>query len=269
MENNTETDDIVAVASDQSPNATTGNEKEAATTFTCFPKLPIELRLKIWKAACFIPRNVDIWYRNLCNVVRGDRMGTCCAEHDMDCPLYALKTQSQPAVLHTCRESRSEASTHYTLDFGTEFNISPGVELRTDDQILINWEVDRACPVWNINWDINFYEFQYHHIAINLGDLNDDQEWMISSFRAAGSRFSQCHLEEVWIYHQKETAWGLGEFEYAEVDNAYMRTDEGIYLNSILLEINAAFDDIEIRMKETSKTNSRRRERAKRKLQRS
>jgi hypothetical protein len=29
--------------------------------FTCFPKLPTELRLKVWKEACFQRRIIDVW----------------------------------------------------------------------------------------------------------------------------------------------------------------------------------------------------------------
>jgi len=34
------------------------------STFIPFPKLPIELRIKIWKCACFFTRNVDIWAKD-------------------------------------------------------------------------------------------------------------------------------------------------------------------------------------------------------------
>lgn len=31
--------------------------------FTCFPKLPAQLRLKIWKEASLVPRNIDVAVR--------------------------------------------------------------------------------------------------------------------------------------------------------------------------------------------------------------
>jgi hypothetical protein len=36
-------------------------EEERSPVFTLFPKLPPELRNKIWKKACFVPRVIGLW----------------------------------------------------------------------------------------------------------------------------------------------------------------------------------------------------------------
>jgi hypothetical protein len=37
-------------------------EEQSGPVFTLFPKLPPELRNKIWKNACFVTRFIDLWY---------------------------------------------------------------------------------------------------------------------------------------------------------------------------------------------------------------
>jgi hypothetical protein len=68
--------------------------------FTLFPKLPKEIRLKIWKDAAAIPRNVDLW------IGPGDRededsLGLMTAIH-----VWFYSTSAPPAVLSTSHESR-------------------------------------------------------------------------------------------------------------------------------------------------------------------
>jgi hypothetical protein len=38
------------------------SEEQSGPVFTLFPKLPPELRNKIWKNACFVTRLIDLWY---------------------------------------------------------------------------------------------------------------------------------------------------------------------------------------------------------------
>ncbi|PMD32948.1 hypothetical protein L207DRAFT_590022 [Hyaloscypha variabilis F] len=65
------------------------------TTFTIFPKLPAELRNKIWKYASMEPRDINLRERN-----------------------YAAGPNDQPetpAILLTCHEARNEGRRYYTL----------------------------------------------------------------------------------------------------------------------------------------------------------
>ncbi|EKD18912.1 uncharacterized protein L3040_008133 [Drepanopeziza brunnea f. sp. 'multigermtubi'] len=80
-------------------------------TFTPFGRLPLELRNKIWKIASHQPRTVRLvhysistWPRLLPDV---DMAG------QLNLEIYGQSRQ--PAVLHTCAESRKEASRYYEL----------------------------------------------------------------------------------------------------------------------------------------------------------
>jgi hypothetical protein len=92
-----------------------------------FRDLPLELRRKIWKAASFIPRNVEIWTkygrRNLCEIV---------------------SRTLPPAVLHICHESREEAGNHYILgSVSTEAYKDQRLNFRC--RVYINPIVDTVC----------------------------------------------------------------------------------------------------------------------------
>ena len=66
-------------------------------TFTCFPKLPLELRNKIWAYYSFTPRTIKL----------------CIATSQHSRAITG--GQRIPAVLRTSFESRNEALKHYTL----------------------------------------------------------------------------------------------------------------------------------------------------------
>jgi len=75
---------------------------ELATAFTIFPKLPVELRLKIWKFALPGRRIVDI---------RCDKQSVLFEKYRSSTPI--------PSILHVCSESRTLASKVYELAFRT------------------------------------------------------------------------------------------------------------------------------------------------------
>jgi hypothetical protein len=68
--------------------------------FTCFPRLPLELRCEIWKAT-LSPRVIEINY---------------------DLPDGFFASASSPIALQICRESRNIVLPHYPLCFGTIFH---------------------------------------------------------------------------------------------------------------------------------------------------
>lgn len=74
--------------------------------FSYFPKLPIELRMKIWKLS-WLPRNVTV-------IVHSRRSYEWLQFH-----LFGSRTPV-PSALHVCRESRAEASRIYKLRFDTD-----------------------------------------------------------------------------------------------------------------------------------------------------
>ena len=74
--------------------------------FTLFPKLPPELRRKIWKEACFEPRIVEVDI---------SIYPTILTALSVDCD-YETQTPT-PAILHVCSESRQIGLKHYDRIF--------------------------------------------------------------------------------------------------------------------------------------------------------
>jgi hypothetical protein len=114
---------------------------EKSKTFTCFPKVPVELRLKIWGYASSVNRNVDIWVRSLdTKLIK-----------PYERPLYFYTSLPPPAVLHVNSESRSESLKYYDLDFGTNITIkhthSVPFTISIPSRIYFNWNTDRLCLV--------------------------------------------------------------------------------------------------------------------------
>ena len=135
------------------PDTSAESEVQGAQTFTYFPKLPPELRHKIWKEACLIERVVDIW------AVPLDVKGSTAFFENADIPLpYSFKSHSKiPIILHTSRESRSVGLENYHLSFGTETDgIINGMQLKStsEPKIYINWESDIICPIMgpSVEW---------------------------------------------------------------------------------------------------------------------
>jgi hypothetical protein len=119
------------------------SKRKSSATFTLFPKLPIEIRLKIWKTICYTQRNVDITTGHFS--VSEDEKSTkvCLFFYRSSCPA--------PAVLHVSRESRSEGLKHYELDFAVNHEVyyrrtSPFFVIMPP-QIYFNWKVDKLCIV--------------------------------------------------------------------------------------------------------------------------
>ncbi|KAF8855984.1 hypothetical protein BDZ45DRAFT_804489 [Acephala macrosclerotiorum] len=105
-------------------------------TFHPFPKLPVELRLKVWKFVSFLPRIVDVWSKNFSI--------KCYDYREALIPHYMFTRSPPPAILQICRESRNEALKHYTLDFAAERDEGAYV-VSSKPRIYINWKVDTVC----------------------------------------------------------------------------------------------------------------------------
>lgn len=85
-------------------------------TFTCFPELPTELRLMIWKACAHVPRVLVLNQKRRL----GDRI-----HHLLRIHSHSLNTS--PIVLRICRESRDTVlkAELYELIFGTRIVETP------------------------------------------------------------------------------------------------------------------------------------------------
>jgi len=121
-------------------------EIPAERTFTCFPRLPAELRMKVWKYASHVTRNIDISTRIL--YLSSEPQGKGAAPS-----YYYTSSCPPPSILHVCKESRTEAMIYYQLDFESSENVwnrsgtsrFPPVYIATPPSIYINWQVDRVC----------------------------------------------------------------------------------------------------------------------------
>src|SRR6187402_1059733 len=86
-----------------------------STSFTRFPDLPTELRLKIWGFAWQAQRVVELQY--------------CIVDRQF------FSFQHLPAVLHTSRESREAGLQYYHLSFGTDRH-PPGTYFNAANDIV-------------------------------------------------------------------------------------------------------------------------------------
>jgi hypothetical protein len=78
--------------------------------FTLFPKLPNELRMRIWKEACFEPRIVEV------DISAYPAEGPASTANRN----YTTRTPT-PAVLHVCSEARQIGLEHYNRIFRRPF----------------------------------------------------------------------------------------------------------------------------------------------------
>jgi hypothetical protein len=122
------------------------SENAEEPKFECFPKLPLELRLKIWKALCFIPRNVGLWAKPL----GADDFWNDFGELER---LFKFVTNlGAPAILHTCREAREEGLKYCTLAFGDDRwghvpALAAHVHFPLDPKFYFNFDIDVPCLV--------------------------------------------------------------------------------------------------------------------------
>jgi 2EXR family len=121
------------------PKLTVAGFPEDLQTFTLFPELPSELRVKIWGFACYHQRTLllsNTWQRPIG------------AEHRESIE----NNHKVPAVLHTCSESRQEALKCYIIcakrcNIDSDIHSTDGHQSTTTlcsgKKIYVNFEVDR------------------------------------------------------------------------------------------------------------------------------
>jgi hypothetical protein len=132
QENNTRMRELLC----KLPKLTVAGFPEDLNTFTLFPNLPLELRLKIWSYAGDHPRTLqltDTW--------------------DLQEQGVGIEGNNQvPGILQACSESRQEGLKHYTActkrcAWSEKIHGTNGhVEARTpcpDSKVYINFDVDR------------------------------------------------------------------------------------------------------------------------------
>jgi hypothetical protein len=136
------------------------DEPLECSTFTCFPKLPAEIRLLIWTWACYIPRVVFI---------TPEQVGSLFNHLDEEEGCFRFRSlEPQPAVLHASQESRGTAKKIYNFGFsnivsqGSSKFFAPG-------RIYVNWEVDILLPVRQWSEEARSSFCCYHPKIRNMG----------------------------------------------------------------------------------------------------
>lgn len=141
---------------------------QALLDFTCFPKLPIELKCRIWGLVACHERDVDITIEKSKYQVGGRRGAAS------DSMFIYKSSSAHPAILHTSQEARNEGLRYYTLSFGSKFegggNSRNLAEVETAPKIYVNFEVDRlwlhADSERNINSWTHFFTFGVQRVVL-------------------------------------------------------------------------------------------------------
>jgi 2EXR family len=236
--------------------------------FTSFPKLAPELRDKIWKEVCFEPRNIDIWVRGLAatDIQHDDddddemAYNTRTFLNDLDQCSYDSHSTT-PSILLACKESRVVGLKHYSLEFGSRFDMSFGnvtINVSTPARIFVNWDCDVICPM-NLrdrNYmleDLTRRATGMKHLALPIDDSTFyahflkrfDLEQVILYARhlyyvAEGSKFdAEKSLAIKFSSVKRSPGYTQG---YSQADELMARRDfimgyNGAYLKSLLSEV--------------------------------
>jgi hypothetical protein len=165
--------------------------------FTVIPKLPVELRLKIWKHACYHGRNVSLWSVPLEGSI------AIAGEEVVVKPFKWMSHHRIPAILHACSEARVVGLQHYTLTFDSrvekqETEAIGGVKLTptTPPRIYVNFAVDIICPfhLEGGKADEIYKDLATKPVKIIALSYNNIK-WLL------GGMLSHPTLEEAWLYH--------------------------------------------------------------------
>lgn len=112
------------------------SDSEASTlcnsSFKPFPRLPLELRLKIWRISCFnTTRNITIYSEKSAAIIYREES-------------RRIRSKSFcPTILCTCKEARQEGLKHYgVFDFARQIH-EKEYPASTIAKAYVNWAVDR------------------------------------------------------------------------------------------------------------------------------
>lgn len=131
---------------------------EQFDSFTCFPKLPREIRLQIWSEVARQPRNVDIYIKDADIESRSEdsKIRSCKLDetgiYHHPLPSYRIVSRSPPpTVLQTCQESLYECRKFFSLEFGV-LKYSPSTTNQhttvvSPAKVYVQWKVDRLCLI--------------------------------------------------------------------------------------------------------------------------
>lgn len=172
--------------------------------FTCLPKLPAEIRRRIWKHAAFISRNIDIW-----SPYRGDMK---LEGMTFQCNHF-LTFIAPPPLLHISSEARAVGLKYYSLAFGTSHLMRFGFQITAPPHIYVNWDVDVICPM-----DLKSYSVQ------TLKDLCNHAEIQHLALNVHDDTFSQdlnSPLKSIILYRSHVWEHGQLPFYYSGFDISF------------------------------------------------
>lgn len=183
--------------------------------FTLFPMLPTEVRTKIWKHVCFIPRNVEVRSWNF-----GSRIAIPTLDINEENPWQVWNYRSNtvpPAVLSVCVEARCVGLKHYQLDWGTHYAFR-GFTFSTPATIYVNYDSD--CIVMtqrfhsrDIEDCVDFLERCFRKarfIAVNVKDtgLRRECDYIRPFLHRAMDNKANTPLEDIILFSQElSTNW--------------------------------------------------------------
>ncbi len=141
------------------------------STFTLFPKLPTELRLKIWKEACLFEEIIDV------HTVFKERISSQPVGRRRDNLINLLFTYSSrscppPTVLHISQESCEVGLDHFSSHLYTKSNILLGSEFVSFTalaRIYVNPEIDILCILPFVRKDSDEAPTYYTYSAFATG----------------------------------------------------------------------------------------------------
>ncbi|KAH6723020.1 hypothetical protein BKA61DRAFT_4528 [Leptodontidium sp. MPI-SDFR-AT-0119] len=186
---------------------------EQQRTFTCFPKLPVEIRFKIWKLLAPEPRNIDV------GVPKHDNrfFGGAWASNSHRSHYHTAELRRVPQILHVNHEARSLTLESYTLEFGIPVSgLSQQVYLSFPAGIYVNWERDMICPIavneFKATWQAEIFEHpQIRNLALNVRELlNPLKELRSDGCLDIHSLLGMPKLEEVLFYYSEASPQRAG-----------------------------------------------------------
>ncbi|CZS89287.1 uncharacterized protein RAG0_00685 [Rhynchosporium agropyri] len=161
-------------------------DPEQQRTFTCFSKLPNELRFKIWKLLAPEPRIIVI------------------APHGLFCPPRSEGKNQVPSVLHVNRESRTHTCLSYTVEDTFEdplgcIDFNPNTSNRKG--IYVSWKHDIICPLDPNRLQMILKNPHIRKVAMNVGQLtNFTSELDSDGYLKIPTLARMLNLEEVIVY---------------------------------------------------------------------
>lgn len=185
-------------------------------TFTVFPRLPIELRLKIWRYT-FQPRVLTITELD----VDGRDYWTCERERfaGRSVDIYCKSTCPVPVALQVCQESRGEALRAYQLSFGTDNH--PAI-------IYFNPDLDIVYPILHFVDEIDARVdpdslARIRSLCFTFDILGDDSVGISTRLKLSELKG---HLNRFSALKQL----------YLAIDSGYNNAPHAIHLDDVVLE---------------------------------